>query len=178
MTSPNHTTATDAPASSSESLQLVPETILKKKHDLDELRAQRASHLLMHPKNRLRNKTTNNDTKIFKPETLLAAARSKRNHTIRWKRVAKKGMQARAKHSTKKIIIHSQSTEGSVRGVDTSSNTNGTCPSSSVGAKLVFCVRIRDAFGMPTQVKKTLSKFNLRNVYEVFIVTNEIFDFI
>ena len=63
-------------------LQLVPETILKKKHDLDEIRAQRASHLLMHPRNRgggARDVAKRNSSaKLFKPETILAAARSKR----------------------------------------------------------------------------------------------------
>jgi len=145
-------------------LQLVPETILKKKHDLDELRAQRASHLLMHPKNRpLRGKKQGNSSldKVFKPETILASARSRRNHAIRWKRVAKKGMQARA--CNKKVMA--SKTREDITVLD--KPIVETYASNSVGAKLIFCVRIRDAFGMPPEVKKTLSKFGLRNVYEV-----------
>jgi len=152
--------------SSSGALQLVPETILKKKHDLDELRAQRASHLLMHPKNRPARgaKQNNSSDKVFKPETILAAARSKRNHAIRWKRVAKKGMQARA--SNKKVLATKTRQDSTMQGpLDTPVEENYA--TNSVGAKLVFCVRVRDAFGMPSQVKKTLSKFGLRNIYEV-----------
>jgi large subunit ribosomal protein L7e len=150
-------------------LQLVPETILKKKHDLDELRAQRAAHLLQHPKNNKKRHAQKKDgaVKIMKPEAILSAARSKRNHTTRWNRVAKKGMQARASTVKKVAALVSDPN------TDTSTSTQDAVQyyaTNSVDAKLVFCVRIRDAFGMPPPIKKALSQFGLRNVYEgVFI---------
>ena len=87
-----------AAASSKKDLQLVPETLLKKRHDLDDIKARRDAQVLNN------NKRFSKTAKMYvkKPERFLAQAKSKRNHEIRFKRVLKKGMQKRA--SNKPII--------------------------------------------------------------------------
>ncbi len=83
----------------SNALQLVPETLLKKRHDLDQLRAKRAAAALTNPlipRKRISDKSK--VVRVLRPETILIQARHRRNYDTRFKRVQKKGMQKRAEN--------------------------------------------------------------------------------
>ena len=82
-------------------LQLVPETLLKKRHDLDALQAQRAASALSRG-TRKRISSKSSKVKIVKPETILIQSRQRKKSTIRYNRVSKKGMQKRA--SNKSVV--------------------------------------------------------------------------
>lgn len=149
-------------------LQLVPENILKRKHDMDEMKAHRAAQMIINPRGN--RKVFNQKTKVIKihkPETILAMARSKRNHEIRYKRVLRKGMQKKASNSKldkTKIVIpdgleNVEQEEEMQREVSYVAN--------SVGAKMVFVVRIREPNGMPKKIKKILNGMKLKKQNEV-----------
>lgn len=82
-------------------LQLVPESLLKKRHDLDALKARRAAALLSNPRTSRKN-VSKKQLRILKPETILCQARARKNAGIRYNRVQKKGMQKRA--SNDKVV--------------------------------------------------------------------------
>lgn len=160
-------------------LQLVPETLLKKRHNLDELRLRRADHLQKQGNNKVFSKSRKH-IYVKKPETFLARAISQRNHDIRFKRVLKKGMQKRA--SNKPIYLTKQITaDGQQQDDDDSEQQqvnkedNGGVVvkyrANSVGAKMVFVVRIRDNTGICPKVRRVLeSRLDLRYVYNgVFV---------
>lgn len=159
MTTPNGNTPKD--------LQLVPEVILKRKHDMDEMKAHRASQQIINPhgNRKVFNKKTK-VVKIHKPETILANARSKRNHAIRYRRVLKKGMLTRAsdKKVERKKVVVPDGLEGKEEEEREERQVNYVA--NSVGAKLVFVVRIRDPNGMPANIKRILNTFRLKSVNE------------
>lgn len=155
-------------ASSNEELQLVPETILKRKHDMDAMKAQRAAQQIINPRGN--RKIFNQKTKaikVHKPETILAIARSRRNHAIRYRRVLKKGMQTRASN---KVIEETKvvAPEGLASAEEEAElQKEVKYAANSVGANMVFVIRIREPHGMPQKVKKILSEFKLKNVNAV-----------
>jgi len=164
----------------SNQLQLVPETILKRKHDLDERRAHRASQAILNP-SRGNKKVFNSKSKVIKiqkPESILSRARSAKNHARRYHRVLKHGMGKRAsdKQLTKKkrffpegtadevmqqarVRIGKEEKDEFVKEMDIAAN--------SVGTKVVFVVRIRNKLGMPKEVQRVLNRFRLRGIYQV-----------
>ncbi|KAL7524498.1 hypothetical protein ACHAXR_000600, partial [Thalassiosira sp. AJA248-18] len=77
-------------------LQLVPETLLKKRHDLDALQATRAASALSRSISRKRINNKSKVVKIVKPETILVQSRQRKKSAIRYNRVSKKGMMKRA----------------------------------------------------------------------------------
>mmetsp|Transcript_13414 Transcript_13414/g.20343 ORF Transcript_13414/g.20343 Transcript_13414/m.20343 type:complete len:327 (+) Transcript_13414:208-1188(+) len=193
-----------------DNLQLVPEIILKKKHDMDEMKARRTAQQILHPKgnNKVFRRSSNSSSKsskkvsaavkIMKPETILARARSQRNHSIRYKRVLKKGMMKRAsdKQVVKKKKVDLPDGSGNKDPMENeededidvnvndemdtgNKNTNSKdvmvdYASNSVGSKLVFVVRIRDPNGMPKNVKRILTLMKLKSVNEgVFLKYDE-----
>ncbi|KAL3759059.1 hypothetical protein ACHAWU_008668 [Discostella pseudostelligera] len=87
-------------SSSSSELQLVPETLLKRRHDLDALQAKRAASALTTTNSRKKSiaasASGSKSIKIIKPETILARSRHRTNGSIRFRRVSKRGMQKRA----------------------------------------------------------------------------------
>ena len=87
-------------------LQLVPETLLKKRHDLDALQAARAASALKRSVSRKNSRQLrggkNAVVKIVKPETILIQSRQRKKGAIRYNRVNKKGMQKRA--SNKSVV--------------------------------------------------------------------------
>jgi large subunit ribosomal protein L7e len=84
-------------------LQLVPETLLKKRHDLDALQAKRAAEAIDNPRiSRKRISDKSKKVKIVKAETILMQARQRKNSRTRFNRVSKKGMQKRA--SNKSVV--------------------------------------------------------------------------
>mmetsp|Transcript_3169 Transcript_3169/g.4468 ORF Transcript_3169/g.4468 Transcript_3169/m.4468 type:complete len:178 (-) Transcript_3169:645-1178(-) len=154
------------------SLQLVPETVLRKKHDMDEMKARRAAQSILNPRGN--RKVFNQKTKairIHKPESILSMARSRRNHAIRSRRVKKKGMQKRASNK-KEMKTKTFIPDGAEEGVQMEDSViegkkDVKIASNSVGAKMVFCIRIRDNIGMPTDVRRVLHSFRLKNQNEV-----------
>ena len=146
-------------------LPLVPESVLRKRHDLDDLARKRAaSAMAVRQKERkLHGKAA---FYVKKPETFIARARSRRNHDIRYQRVLKKGMQKRA--SNRRETAVQEILDG---GDDDSSNSNNNkkvveYQTNSVGANMVFVIRIRDHSGEPKSVRRALSTIRLRNIHE------------
>ena len=90
-------------------LQLVPESLLKKRHDLDALKARRAAALLTNPRT-TRKQISKKQVRIIKPETILCQARARKNAGVRYNRVQKKGMQKRA--SDKEVVKNKYWDEG------------------------------------------------------------------
>lgn len=153
-------------------LPLVPETVLKRAHDVDELNRKRAAKLELSGNNiNAKNKRKQKGAVyVIKPETLLARARCRRNETVRFRRVAHKGMQKRASNqkqmATKEVAAVLDGSENTA----TASTNTVTYQSNSVGASLVFCVRIRNNIAVPKQVLHALRRMHLTNVHEgVFV---------
>ncbi|KAL9179297.1 hypothetical protein ACHAXT_008587 [Thalassiosira profunda] len=166
-------------------LQLVPETLLKKRHDLDAIKAQRAASSLKH--NSRRNPKHKNAIKILKPETIIMQSRARTNAARRFKRVSKKGMQMRASNkSVVKEKVWDAAREEEVdekdlpqrdtKGAGEESEEEAEKESSlrripykanSVGATTVFAILIRPSHHkVPGPVKKTLNSLRLRQVNE------------
>ncbi len=125
-------------------LALVPESVLKKRHDLDDLRRKKAAQ---EDGKQLKRK----GTYVRKPANFLAKAKQRRHEQIRYRRVKKKGMQKRA--STKTEI---KTKEISIVGNDSDSEdevdekTQGIqYTANSVGSPYVFVIRIREDAGHP-----------------------------
>jgi large subunit ribosomal protein L7e len=154
-------------------LQLIPETVLKKKHDLDEMKATRVAQQLINPRGNTKVFSSKaKAVKIAKPEKYVARARSRLHHTRRLNRVLKKGMQKRAsnKKITESKVVYPDGLEDDL---EQKFATEVNYASNSVGSKLVFCVRIRDDLGAPKDVSRVLSHLRLRNVNEgVFVRYN------
>ena len=143
-------------------LQLVPETLLKRRHDLDDIKARREAQVVNN------NKKFSKSGKFYvkKPERFLAQATSRRNHDIRFNRVLKKGMQKRASH--KKVVSTKLVEEAN------GDETEIQYQNNSVGANMVFAVRIRDSTGISKKIKTVLWKLKLHDVHEgVFLRYDE-----
>lgn len=156
-------TSSSSSKKDSSDLPLVPEHVLKRRHDLDDLARKRAAQPV-----KKREKRVIGDKKavyVRKPESILAQAKNKRNHAKRYKRVKNKGMQTRASNK-KEFESNEVEVDGTTKVL--------TIQKNSVGAKLVFCVRIRGPVAMPEQVRKILTQFRLRNMHEgVFLRYDE-----
>ena len=139
-------------------LPLVPETILKKRHDLDDLRRKRAASQI--PGQQQKGKGRKGFY-VKKLESLIAQSKSRRHGKIRYDRVLKKGMQTRASDQKKMAIQEMDATEGDDDEA-TTTTTTVTYQSNSVGANLVFVIRIRDHHGACPMVKRALSRIRLR----------------
>jgi large subunit ribosomal protein L7e len=139
-------------------LPLVPEAVLRKRHDLDELARKRAAAAL--PTKKARKLHGKKAVYVKKPETFLARAKSRRNHEIRYKRVLKKGMQKRASQQPATAVKEVTPDDG------VTEVTNVEYQANSVGANLVFVIRIRDHIGEPRSVRRALSHMRLRNIHE------------
>ena len=147
-------------------LPLVPESILKRRHDLDEMARQRAASApAVRGSSRIKTRGGKKALYVKKPETFISQARSRRNNEIRYKRVLKKGMQKRASNK-KEMATKELEQDGET--------TTVTYQSNSVGAPMVFVVRIRDHVGVPKMVRRALSRLRLRNIHEgVFVRYDE-----
>lgn len=140
-------------------LDLVPESVLKRRHDLDDLKRKR-QHLedLQQSKKRKGNK----GSYVRKPESFLSKAKQRRNEQIRYRRVKKKGMQKRASKDpvkkTKEIVVDKEKEDDDVvvKTIEYQAN--------SVGAPYVFCIRIREDAGHPPKCVTNI--FNLLRLKE------------
>lgn len=159
-------------------LPLVPESVLKKRHDLDDLKLkkQAADEQLQTDAARKqqnhRRSRTNSGTYVKGPNTFLANAKSRRNHEIRYKRIKKKGMMKRASNkkemTTKEVPIHSSNNNDDDEMQDEKPEVKTiTYQSNSVGANMVFVVRTReDAGAVPRLIFNVLMKFRLKKPYQ------------
>jgi large subunit ribosomal protein L7e len=146
------------------SLPLVPEAVLRKRHDLDALSRKRAAAAI--PTKKARKLHGKRAVYVKKPETFLARATSRRNHEIRYRRVSKKGMQTRASQRPVTAVKEVSLPDHENDETTTMPTTVVTYQANSVGAPLVFCVRIRDHIGEPRSVRRALSRLRLRNIHE------------
>ena len=147
-------------------LMLVPESVLRKRHDLDDLARKRAASDQHTKKKTAAKAASGKSFYVRKPETFLARGRARRNNAIRYRRVNKKGMQKRA--SNKKVTA-SKEVEG-----DEGETTTISYQENSVGAPMVFAIRIRDDLGVPKVVKKVLHRLRLKKIHEgVFLRYDE-----
>lgn len=154
--------------------QLVPESILKRKHDLDEIKAKRQVAALNNPRGNRKVFSSANKglRKIRKPERFVVNARMRKHHMQRYNRVLRKGMQKRA--SNKKVVL----TKEVIQEEEDVNDTNNMkekveivkYKANSVGSSFVFAIRIRDGAGSPYCVQKALRTLRLNNLNEgIFI---------
>jgi len=151
----------------SNDLPLVPESILKRRHDLDELKLRSAASAVV--KGKAKQYSRQKAIYVKKPETILARARSRRNSQTRYRRVMEKGMQKRA--SNKPVMATKTTVADGEEEDPTSQGTTITYQANSVGAPMVFVVRIRDdCSGTSREVRRALSQLRLRNLHDgVFV---------
>jgi len=124
-------------------LALVPESVLKKRHDLDDLRRRKEA------RGDDKKSSARKGTYVRKPATFLAKNKQKRHEQIRYRRVKKKGMQKKA---SKKTEIKTK--EITIVGNDSDSEDEEKTKlikytSNSVGSPYVFVIRIREDAGHP-----------------------------
>jgi 60S ribosomal protein uL30 len=141
---------------------LIPENVLKRKNDLDALQRKRLAMAEVREKQPAkRTKGSSSRIHILKPETILAKARNRRNHIRRVKRIQKHGMLKRAANkpvfSTK--MVENPTGEGA-------STATVQYKSNSFGAKMVFCIRIRNNDSIPKTVQRILENNRMRQVHD------------
>jgi len=165
-------------------LPLVPESVLKRRHDLDELRRKKAAQLdatgklQVQPKGSGKKKLNKYGKQrkgqyVIKPAKLLSMAKSRRNHEIRYKRVKKKGMQKRGSDSketiVKEIPLGDDSPKKRRRSKHLAKPASEavTYQTNSVDASMVFVVRIREDQGKaPPKIVTVLHGFRLRKPFQ------------
>jgi len=158
-------------ADSNNNTPLVAESVLKRKHDLDELKIKREANEKLRGNNKVFSKKKR--VKVRKPEKYLAEARAKYGGNKRYKRVSTKGMQKRA--SDEEIV---KQKEVEVPGYDDDDDVEEKTEmiqvkANSVNAKMVFLILIRNEY-LPKPVSNLLKYFRLKNLYEgVFVDYNE-----
>jgi large subunit ribosomal protein L7e len=162
-------------------LPLVPEATLRKRHDLDELVQKRAAASTIAKTAKTRRGTTGGTKKVLyvkKPEQFLAKAKTRQNHTRRYTRIQRKGLQSKQKIYQKPNIVQVEKEDEDTTSPitttttdNTTTNTTTTYQSNSVGAKVVFVVRIRDTgAAVPPNIRRALSHLRLRHLYDgVFV---------
>lgn len=125
-------------------LPLVPESVLKRRHDLDDLRRKRQAQ-----DNGSKRNNKKRGSYVKKPATFLAKAKQRRNEQIRYRRVKKKGMQKRA---SKKVEIKTKEIISTGDGDSSSAEAKKQViqyKANSVGSPYVFVIRIREDDGRP-----------------------------
>lgn len=140
-------------------LPLVPESVLKRRHDLDDIRRRNAAEdAQKDPQLRKKRTVTKSGRYVKKPESYLAEIKSRKNEEARYKRVKKKGMMKRASNKpvikTKEIEIQVDEGETETQSISYQAN--------SVGAPYVFAIRIREDVGnIPKKIYDVLLRFRL-----------------
>jgi large subunit ribosomal protein L7e len=130
-------------------LALVPESVLRKRHDLDDLRLKKQA-----AGDAKATKKGKGGTYVKKPNTFLAQAKNRKNQEARYLRVKKKGMMKRASDE-KKIKTKEIEVEDETKSISYQAN--------SVGAPLVFAIRTReDASTIPRLIADVLARLRLK----------------
>jgi large subunit ribosomal protein L7e len=133
-------------------LPLVPESLLKRRHDLDDLKRKNQASIEEKKKKLVKKKK---GTYVKKPESVLAQAKNRRNEEARYKRVKKKGMMTRASNKPVQKTKEIEVDDDDVQVV--------TYQANSVGAPMVFAIRIReDAGHIPKNVFQILRMLKLK----------------
>jgi large subunit ribosomal protein L7e len=131
-------------------LPLVPQSVLRKRHDLDDLKRKRQAKE-EGQKTASALKARKGGMYVKRPETFLAQAKNRRNEIIRYRRVKRKGMQKRASKvpvtKTKEIEVSAGAVDGEQQGEATTEIVS--YQANSVGAPYVFVIRIREDAGRP-----------------------------
>jgi large subunit ribosomal protein L7e len=151
-------------------LALVPETVLKKRHDLDDLRRKKAAQ-------EEKKSSHRKGSYVRKPATFLAKAKQRRHEQIRYRRVKKKGMQKKASKN-----VELKTKEVSLAGGNDSDSENEETTqviqykANSVGCPYVFVIRIREDAGNPPRcVQNILLQLRLKEANTgVFVRYTEI----
>jgi len=143
-------------------LSLVPESVLRKRHDLDDLRRKKAAQ-----SDRGKKSLKRIGTYVRKPANFIAKAKQKRHEQIRYRRVKKKGMQKRASKKTeiktKEITMEDDGSDSEDEGGEKTKIIE--YKSNSVGSPYVFVIRIREDAGHPPRcVLNILLQMRLREV--------------
>jgi len=180
MAPPRYNNSND-PKNKYKDLPLVPETILKRRHDLDEKRRQRAAEAKAGIVPGNRKKGSGNNKKgvyVKKLESLVALGKSRKHTQTRYNRVLKKGMQTRASNKpveqTEEIEVEPADADHNNKSDTEQETKTVTYQSNSVGAPMVFVIRVRDHHGANAMVKRALSRLRLRHINEgVFLRYDE-----
>lgn len=146
-------------------LPLVPESVLKRRHDLDDIRRrQQAENPQKDPQPSKKKYIAKKGRYVKNPETYLAEAKSRRNEESRYRRVKKKGMMKRASN---KPVLKIKEVEIPVDDTVDDSKVETktvTYQANSVGASYVFVIRIReDAGKIPKNIFNLLLRFRLKD---------------
>lgn len=152
--------------------QLVPEVLLKRRHDMDEMKARRAAQAFVNPRGNRKIAATSKNAviKVHRPEKFIMEGRRKRNTDIRYQRVLRKGMQKRA---SDRVLIQQKTIKGATADTGGGEITK-TYASNSVGAKVVFAVRIRNNTAVPRNVQRVMNQLRLKHLYNgVFLKYND-----
>ena len=119
----------------------------------------------------------------FSPKTILAQSRSRRNNVIRYKCVNKKGMQKPAVNhkvmAVKEVVEDDDSNNAAVTATvndETRAQQAAAAAaaiayqSNSVGAPMVFAVRIRDSVAVPPPVRTALGRLRLKKIHDGVVI--------
>lgn len=131
-------------------LPLVPESVLRRRHDLDDLKRKKQAN------EEKKGPVKKKGKYVKKPETYLAEAKSRRHEEARYRRVKKKGMMKRASNKpiqkTKEIV-----------GDDEDNPEVVTYQANSVGAPYIFAIRTREDAGIvPKSIYNILMQLRLK----------------
>jgi ribosomal protein L30/L7E len=151
--------------------QLVPEVLLKRRHDMDEMKARRAAQAFANPRGnrKIAASTKNALVKVHRPEKFVIEGRRRRNTDIRYQRVLRKGMQKRA---SDRVQVQQKTVKGSTDAGG--EEITKTYASNSIGAKVVFAVRIRNNNAVPRNVQRVMKHLRLKHLYNgVFLKYND-----
>jgi len=151
---------------------LIPETVLKKRHDMDEMKARRVANLLVNPHISRKIVLENNTVRIRKPEYFIKRSRTRRNLALRYRRVQAKGMNTRASDKTVKKVVEIPLEDAKSNPTKT---IKKTLAANSVDSSVVFVVRTVGSFEpIPNVCKRLLKELRLDEQYDgVFLRYNE-----
>lgn len=143
-------------------LPLVPESVLKRRHDLDDIRRRNQAETADKDPQQKKRTVVKKGRYVKRPESYLAEAKSRRNEESRYRRVKKKGMMKRASNKpiikTKEIVTNVGEDEDNRVETETVAYQ-----ANSVGAQYVFVIRIReDAGKIPKNIFNLLLRFRLK----------------
>lgn len=138
-------------------LPLVPESVLRRRHDLDDIRRRKQATEETSSSKKSHRGGGGRGSYVKKPATFLAKAKQRRNEQIRYRRVKKKGMQKRASKKTviktKEIAVHNvvDSDDDTVADAEVNNSTKNIVKykANSVDSRYVFVIRIREDAGQP-----------------------------
>jgi large subunit ribosomal protein L7e len=145
-------------------LPLVPESVLKHRHDLDDIRRRNQAETAdKDPQQRKKKTVVKKGRYVKRPESFLAEAKSRRNEDSRYRRVKTKGMMKRASNKpimkTKDITTNAGDDEDKMVETETVAYQ-----ANSVGAPYVFVIRTReDAGKIPKNIFNLLLRFRLKD---------------